>query len=225
MIDPTGMDWFVSNSNGAMINIQGASTFDYNKLREEYGEEVAGLIAKIGGGAGADSWENFGADDMFDTEDNKLSESLGAMTLMNDSDSEFFMNSNGYQKALDQTVEEWTDEQYEIEYGGKVTFSTGAKKITSSKVTYKKPNEFGVFNEVTSRSAIIGVNSTDKRYDQVIRYSERSTKGRSDVYFNGVSNDANPMTKILDMGRNQSVNWFKDFVVPLILGKLEKKKK
>ncbi|MGJ3234670.1 DUF6443 domain-containing protein [Marivirga sp.] len=178
-VDPTGEDWFTSNLNGVMINIKGQSEFDYNNLREEFGEGIAQFIYNLGGDAGSDSWENFGDDDMFDTDDNKISENLGGLTMMTEEFSESFMNEHGYQKALDQEVTELDYTLYEQDASGWSKDKGGNKEILSSKVTYAKPEDFGQTKPLTKSYRSFMIRMERSYYNQVIPHHDIYGKGKN----------------------------------------------
>lgn len=179
MIDPNGEDWFVSNVNGAMINIKGQSEFSLSALRKEYGNEVAQLIYDLGEST-EEGWENFGEDTMFDSEDDEdnVSDGLGGITLMNSEQSEKFMNDHGYFKALEQEVKEVDFIMYEQDAAGTSRDEGGKKEIVSSKVTYKNDrSQLGEFEQRVDKYNYPLLKYKVKQYRQVIYYWERESKG------------------------------------------------
>jgi len=185
-IDPTGMDWFVSNQNGVVINIQGQSEFNYGSLQEEYGSAIANFIYELSGGASNDSWENFGADDMFDTEDNKLSENLNLLTVMTEDASSQFMLENGYHKGVEEKVSELSIDLTEAEPNGLRFDNITSREIKESKVSYFRPDEFGrdKASEKISKTEGFMFKMTRTTYRQKKQYWKRSIDTNSYWYNN-----------------------------------------
>ncbi|WP_158531199.1 RHS repeat domain-containing protein [Algoriphagus chordae] len=204
-IDPDGMDWFVSNYNGVLINIQGQSDFKFTSLQEEYGNEIANFIYNLGGGASNDSWENFGADDMFDSEENQISGDLNSLTLMTEEASNQFMLDNGYHKALKQQVSE-LDITYQESVGipkAEVMYG-GNKKILDSRVTYSKLDDFGKFIKSTEETKSFMMKMVRTNYTQIIPYSMRRKLG-SNIF----------SKESLDW-ENLGVNFYTEILLPLM---------
>ncbi|MBN3584561.1 hypothetical protein JYB64_19375 [Algoriphagus aestuarii] len=204
-IDPDGMDWFVSNHNGVLINILGQSEFKFASLQEEYGNEIANFIYNLGGGASNDSWENFGTDDMFDSEENQISGGLNSLTLMTEEASNQFMLDNGYNKALKQQVSE-LDITYQESVGvpkAEVMYG-GSKKIIDSRVTYSKLDDFGKFIKSTEETKSFMMKMVRTNYTQIIPYSMRRQLGRDIV-----------SKESLDW-ENLGVNFYTEILLPLM---------
>ncbi|MFD2033698.1 RHS repeat domain-containing protein [Belliella marina] len=209
-IDPDGKDWFVSTQNGVLVNIKGQNEFSFSNLKKEYGQEIAVFIYKLSGGASNDSWENFGADDMFDSKDNEISKNLGGLTIMNEGASSQFMMDNGYHKALEQNVSELDFTMTELEANGRRVDSGGRKEILSSKITYKRLDEFGVFNNETERYNFPMLSLRRSNYVQVIDPYDRSKSGSS------IFDKSKPDFESLGL------NFYQDFVVPWMLKSYKK---
>jgi RHS repeat-associated protein len=171
-IDPDGQDWFVNQTTGATIYIQGVSVFSYVYLERLLGIE---LTSKISQGTGADAWQNFGKDDMFDTKDLKLSSK--PMIVMDPESSEKFMNAYGYQKAADEVVEEFKNKDSTPE-GKEVVFTDWQEtKVLSQKVTYAKPDEMKRKRLMIDIETYFGGGITIERYRQVVPYDRRTFPG------------------------------------------------
>lgn len=139
-VDVNGEDWFVSNSSGAVMNIKGVSEWSLEALAKEYGQELGQAIYDLGGTS--DSWENFGSDDMFDTEDNKISEGLGSLTVMGVEESENFMSDQGFIKSDKITISEQTAKMTDYsDFGEKIETETTISKIKNQRITYATVNE------------------------------------------------------------------------------------
>nr|WP_262916669.1 RHS repeat-associated core domain-containing protein [Belliella kenyensis] len=209
-IDPDGKDWFVSTQNGVLINIKGQNEFSFSNLKKEYGQEIANFIYELSGGASNDSWENFGADDMFDSKDNKISKNLGGLTMMTEGVSEQFMMDNGYYKALVQSVSELDFRMFELELNGRRVDSGGRKEILNSKITYKRSNEFGVFQRELDIYNFPMLSMQRSTYTHVIDPNYRKNHGST------IRNKSNPDFESLGL------NFYQDFVVPWMLKSYKK---
>jgi hypothetical protein len=176
-IDVNGEDWFVNNSNGVLIYIKGAKEFSYKALEETLGSE---LTSKLSGGAGADAWENFGDDTMFDTEENKYSDS--DIIAMDVERSEGFMKKNGYEKSTKYTFIERTSEvntwvDFEEKISQKMTITEEVTRAT----TYRKPKDF--YQERTTErggeiSSMANASIKSREYEVYTPYRENYLKRR-----------------------------------------------
>ena len=174
-VDPDGRDWFVNKNNGATIFIKGEKEFSYAHLEKILGKE---LTAKISEGMGADAWENFGGDKMFDTKNDKLSDKT--MIVMDPKASESFMNSFGLQKVLDQQVDERYNQLLTMSPSGEqYSIENTQKEILSSKVTYKRREEIKKYDWESDEYSAFHGTFRHSRYRQIIYYHQRVELGVS----------------------------------------------
>jgi hypothetical protein len=153
-IDVNGEDWFVNKNTGNVMYLKGVSEItnevvdqidqDLITQGEEDGVDYAGMFSDEGG---TDNLGNFGADDMFDTDDNTISE-RGNQLMFGES-AENFLNERGYEQVYDQNVTErlW-DESYADNVGpmtGFIPIHGREVRFNDTEVTYTNdPASIGI---------------------------------------------------------------------------------
>ncbi len=112
-IDFNGEDWFVNGKTGTVLYLKGVT-----ELTDEVVAQVSDSLVQQGEKDGVDyvgmfekesstgNWDSFGADDMFDSKDNQISE--GCNQLMFGNSARNFMGSQGYDLVVNETSESFS---------------------------------------------------------------------------------------------------------------------
>lgn len=201
-IDINGEDWFVNKNTGSVMYLKGVSEItsevvdqidqDLIAQGEKDGVDYAGMFSDEGG---TDNWDNFGADDMFDTDDNTISES--GNQLMFGESAENFMNDQGYEKVYDQKVTEriWNETYTDRSCGKVFTVPISGREVIfkEPKLTYTNdPASIGI--ELVSQDkdlASFPVNGalTVNKYKQRVRPGGENKIFSKETNYRGVLNN------------------------------------
>ncbi len=174
-IDSDGMeltDWFVNSKTVALVFIKGKSKLNNETANKAFGKVISNVI--FGSENQFSNWERLGDDNMFDSDNNKISETSSREFKSNEQ-AEEFAGEHGLAKVKNELVEK-TIAISKGPFGGqeRVTNEFSVEKTLDSKISYAEPDQIGKITPISTKTTgnRMEATITREKYVQVIDYNK-----------------------------------------------------